>query len=89
MDRYELAGRGTLVDYVIVERGPAGFAVPYFQAYVKLNDGPKIYSMLEEVQIAEPGLTIGQPMEMLIETIRSDGSVDIVGWKFRPSKALP
>lgn len=84
MDRFTLAGRGTLVDFVVVERGPAGYAVPYVQAYIKLVDGPKIYSMLSGVEPTESGPKIGQPMEMIVDVIRGEDGVDVVGWKFRP-----
>jgi uncharacterized OB-fold protein len=86
MDRFTLAGRGTLVDFVVVERGPAGYAVPYVQAYIKLDDGPKIYSMLSGVEPTETGPKIGQGMEMIVDVIRSEDGVDIVGWKFRPEQ---
>lgn len=84
MDPFTMAGRGTLVDFVVVERGPAGYAVPYVQAYIKLLDGPKIYSMLSGVEPTETGPRIGQDMEMFIDVIRSENGVEIVGWKFRP-----
>jgi uncharacterized OB-fold protein len=86
MEHFTLSGRGTLVDFVVVERGPAGYAVPYLQAYIKLVDGPKIYSMLSGVEPKETGPRIGQAMEMIIDVIRSEDGVDIVGWKFRPEQ---
>jgi uncharacterized OB-fold protein len=86
MEHFTLAGRGTLVDFVVVERGPAGYAVPYVQAYIKLVDGPKIYAMLTGVEPTETGPKVGQPMEMIVDVIRSEDGVDIVGWKFRPEQ---
>src|ERR1700728_1587026 len=56
---YDLRGCGTLVDFVIAQRGPAGFSVPYVQAYVKLDDGPTIYSMLANVDVSESGPKAG------------------------------
>jgi uncharacterized OB-fold protein len=86
MDRFTLAGRGTLVDFVVVERGPAGYATPYVQAYIKLMDGPKIYSMLTGVEPTETGPKVGQTMEMIVDVIRNADGVNIVGWKFRPER---
>ena len=86
MDAFAITGRGLLVDFVVVERGPAGYAVPYVQAYIKLVDGPKIYSMLTGVEPTETGPKIGQSMEMIVDVIRNEGGVDIVGWKFRPEQ---
>jgi uncharacterized OB-fold protein len=86
MDRFTLAGRGELVDFVVVERGPAGYATPYVQAYIKLMDGPKIYSMLTGVEPTETGPKVGQTMEIIVDVIRKADGVDIVGWKFRPER---
>jgi uncharacterized OB-fold protein len=86
MERFTLAGRGKLLDFVIVERGPAGYATPYAQAYIKLVDGPKIYSMLSGVELTETGPKIGQEMELFIDVIRETDGVNIVGWKFRPEE---
>jgi uncharacterized OB-fold protein len=84
MEAFELSGNGTLVDFVVTHRGPAGFAVPYVQGYVKLDDGPTVYSMLTEVEPTESGVQVGTRMSMVFDTIRIDDGVDIVGWKFRP-----
>ena len=84
MDHFTLVGRGKLVDFVVVERGPFGYKVPYVQAYVKLVDGPKIYTMLSGVEPIESGPKIGESMEMIIDVIRCEDGIDIVGWKFQP-----
>ena len=84
MDHFTLVGRGKLVDFVVVERGPSGYKVPYVQAYVKLVDGPKIYTMLSGVEPIESGPKIGESMEMIIDVIRCEDGIDIVGWKFQP-----
>jgi uncharacterized protein len=84
MEPYDVRGAGTLVDFVITQRGPAGFAVPYVQGYVKLDDGPTIYSMLTGVEATESGPKVGERMRMVLEAIRKEGDVEIVGWKFRP-----
>jgi uncharacterized OB-fold protein len=83
---FELAGKGALVDFVVAERGPAGFAVPYIQAYIKLDDGPTVYSMLANVEPTELGPQIGESMEMVLGVIRRDGLIDIIGWKFQPAR---
>ena len=76
-------GRGHLRDFVVAYRGPAGFDVPYIQAYVKLMEGPVIFTTIAGVNDAGE-LALGQEMVMSIEIVRSDGEVDVMGWKFRP-----
>lgn len=85
MRPYRLKGRGVLRDFVVAYRGPVGFDVPYIQAYVKLTDGPIIFTTIRGVKDASE-LTIGQEMLMSIEKVRSDGDVDVLGWKFQPAR---
>ena len=47
MEPYVLAGHGVIRDFVVAERGPAGLAVPYVQAWVRLDDGPVIFSIID------------------------------------------
>ncbi len=84
MSGFELEGIGTLVDFVVAQRGPAGFVVPYVQAFIKLKDGPVIYSMLTNVSPTEEGPRIGAQMEMVVDSIRLDGETSVIGWKFQP-----
>jgi uncharacterized OB-fold protein len=88
MEPFELAGRGRLRDFVITQRGPSGFVVPYVQGFVQLDDGPVIYSLLTGVEPTEDGPTVGARMEMVIETIRHLDDADLIGWKFRPEAAV-
>lgn len=81
-DRW-LSGRGRLKEFVVAQRGPEGFAVPYVQAFVQLEDGPVIYSMIGGADAAEPKLEPGMPLMMTIEEIVRDKGTAIVGWKFR------
>jgi hypothetical protein len=84
MRPFSLRGEGTLRDYIVVHRGPSGFAVPYVQGYIDLADGPIVYSMIDAPP-HEDALELGQPMVMEIGTLRyDDDGASVVGWKFRP-----
>jgi uncharacterized OB-fold protein len=41
MEDVDLVGHGTLRDYVVAERGPEEFPVPYVQSWVKLDHGAR------------------------------------------------
>lgn len=77
---HRLSGRGFLRDVVLTERGPAGFAVPYLQANVSLDDGPTIYSMVGTTDARGPGARPGTRVRLQRGLIRSDGAVDVMGW---------
>ncbi|MDO8567277.1 MAG: OB-fold domain-containing protein [Dehalococcoidales bacterium] len=80
-----MSGKATLQRYTVAQRGPSGFPVPYIQSYVKLDEGPIIYSLIAGVEQKEGVLQPGQKLEMVIEKIRTDAAGDdIVGYKFKP-----
>jgi uncharacterized protein len=84
-----LRGEGVVHDFIVTQRGPVGFAVPYIQAYVRLVDGPVIYSMLDGFQATDNGVSIGDEVEMIIASLRIQDGEPVVGWKFRPRTAVP
>lgn len=84
MEPQRLRGAGTLHDYTVAERGPEGFPVPYVQAYVRLDDGPVVYTLLTDVDPHHADLKLGVRMTMLLDDIIADGNCALVGWKFRP-----
>jgi uncharacterized OB-fold protein len=86
MRAHKVEGRGRLVSCVVSERGPAGFIVPYVQAYVRLVDGPVIFTTIGGINPSDGGsLRAGDELIMSIEPIRRLGDTEIVGWKFRPA----
>lgn len=79
-------GRAIVRDFVVAHRGGSGFAVPYIQAYVQLDAGPVIYTMID-VPVAEDAVTPGDPVRMHLATIRhDDDGVAVIGWKFAPAE---
>jgi hypothetical protein len=71
---------------VVSERGPSGFSVPYIQAYVRLVDGPVVFTTIGGIDPLEgASLRAGDELIMSIEPIRRIGDTEIVGWKFRPA----
>jgi len=85
MRPHRLEGRGALVSCVVSERGPSGFTVPYIQAYVRLVDGPVVFTTIGVDPNDAPSLEAGEELVMSIEAIRRLNDTEIVGWKFRPA----
>lgn len=85
MKKVPLRGRGILDSYAVVWQAAPGFEVPYIQAWVKLSEGPKVFTTVVGCEPKEGVLHIGQEMEMVIEKIREDkDGNEIVAWKFKP-----
>jgi uncharacterized OB-fold protein len=78
MEPYVLAGHGVVRDFVVAERGPAGFAVPYVQSWVRLDDGPVIFSIIDCDDPRAFTGPRGRPVT-LIPASFADGS--FIGWR--------
>ncbi|MCW2496849.1 hypothetical protein [Jatrophihabitans sp.] len=86
MEPVPVRGHGVLRDYVLAERGPEGFAVPYLQAWIALDDGPVIYSTLAVADPRTFSAERGSPMTMILEQFGT-GDDAFQGWKFAADAA--
>ena len=87
MVSHRLRGRGRVARFVVARHGPQGFVTPYIQAFVQLDDGPLVYSLIDGCEPRDDALEAGQIVEMSITTVRRDGDIDVIGWKFHPLDA--
>ena len=79
----EIDGDGRIVSFTVVARGLPGFASPYALAAIALDAGPTLIAQLEAWQ--ERKLAIGQPVDLVIGTIRTEkDGTRVIGPKFRP-----
>lgn len=76
---YRLRGRGRIDRFVVARHGPQGFTPPYIQAFVQLDDGPLVYSLIDGCEPREDALQAGQTVEMSIAPVRRDGEVELIG----------
>lgn len=86
MEDYQLRGHGKIRDYVIAERGPEGFDVPYVQAWLSLDDGPAVFSIIETAEPRAFSLEIGSPVTMVRRHF-GNGESSFTGWKSVPDPA--
>jgi uncharacterized protein len=86
MEDYLLQGHGKIRDYVIAERGPEGFDVPYVQAWLTLDDGPSVFSIIETADPRAFDLKIGAPVTMVPRRFGT-GESSFAGWKSVPDCA--
>jgi uncharacterized OB-fold protein len=74
-----------LDSFAIMQVAPPGFFPPYIQGYVKLNDGPKVFTLITGCEPKDDALQLGEPMELVIDKIKEDeNGHEIIGWKFKP-----
>lgn len=88
MRECRLSGKARLDRFTVSHTPNIAVEAPYIQAYVQLEEGPMLYTLIAGVEPRADALQLDQPMEMVIEKIRADEQGnDIVGWKFRPAGA--
>jgi uncharacterized OB-fold protein len=85
MEEYHLAGKGTLNTFSIVNAALPGFKAPSIQAYVDLKEGPRIWSLITEVEPDETKLQLGMDLELVVQKAREDKEGnEIMTYEFRP-----
>lgn len=80
MEDYQLRGHGKIRAYVIAERGPEGFDVPYVQAWLTLDEGPSVFSIIETAEPRAFSPEIGTPVTMVRRPFAA-GESSFTGWK--------
>jgi len=85
MEEIELSGKGKIDTFSVLHVGAPGFAVPYVVAYVVLQEGSKVFSMIEGCEPSEKSLEVGTDVELVVGKIRDDEQGnEVIGYKFKP-----
>lgn len=85
METLRLGPYGTLVNFAVMRVGPPDFPPPYTVGYVRMKEGPVVFTQITGCGAEDDALRSGQEMELVIETIKKDPQGNnLVGWKFRP-----
>jgi uncharacterized OB-fold protein len=84
MQETALSRRGVIETFTVSYVAPPGFKAPYLQAYVRLPEGPRVFSILAA---QEGEVDMGTEVELVIEKLAEDEQGnDLIGYKFRPVK---
>lgn len=88
MAEYHIYGKGRLNTFSIVNAALPGFKAPSIQAYVDLDEGPRIWSLITGV-VPDPALLrIGMELELVVEKVREDREGnEYISYQFRPVKS--
>lgn len=70
MNEVEIGRTGRLYSHTIARIAPKGFKAPFFQAFVDLPEGPRIFALVGAECPVEPGvLEDGMEMRLVIEPL--------------------
>jgi uncharacterized OB-fold protein len=87
MSEYHICCRGKLNTFSIVNAALPGFKAPSIQAYVDLDDGPRIWSLITGIDPDPALLKIGMELELVVAKLREDPEGnEIMSYQFRPVK---
>jgi uncharacterized OB-fold protein len=86
MEETKFEGKGTLDSFSIVQAALPGFKAPSIQAYINIENGPKIWSLVTGCEPEENALRLGMDMEMVIAMVREDEEGnEIMSYQFKPA----
>jgi uncharacterized OB-fold protein len=87
MEEVHIGRKGKLDTFSIVRSALPGFVSPSVQAYVNLEEGPRIWSLITGVEPLEEALKIGMDLELVISKVREDADGnEIISYQYRPVK---
>ena len=80
-----LSGKGKIDSFSISHVAPPGIKAPYIQSWVKLAEGPRIFSIITGCEPSEKALRIGMDVEFTVGKLAEDEEGnDWIGYQFRP-----
>lgn len=88
MGDVEIGRRGRIYSHTIAYFAPKGFTAPFFQAFIDLPEGPRIFSLIGAACPVEPGvLENGMEMRLVIEPLAdTPENRDKLTYKYVPAK---
>jgi uncharacterized OB-fold protein len=70
MAEVEIGRTGRLYSHAIARVAPEGFKAPYYQAFVELPEGPRVFALIGREVPVEPGqLVDGEPVRLVVEPL--------------------
>ena len=87
MRKVEIGRTGHLYSYTIARVAPKGFTAPFFQAFVDLPEGPRIFTLVGAQCPVEPGvLEDGMEMRLVIEPLADTSeNRNVLTYKYVPA----
>lgn len=89
MSEVEIGRKARLHSHTIARFAPDGFAAPFFQVFVDLKEGPRIFALIGDQCPVEPGvLEDGMEMRLVVQPLAdTDQFRDIHTYKYVPAGA--
>jgi hypothetical protein len=88
MDEIELGRTGKLYSHTIAHVAPQGFSAPFFQVFIDLPEGPRVFALVGSECPVEPGvLEDGMEMRLIVEPLADTPERrDLLTYKYIPMR---
>ena len=79
--------KGRLFSHTIARFAPKGFKAPFYQAFIDLAEGPRIFSLIgSECPVQDGILKDGMEMRLIVEPLAdTPENKDVLTYKYLPS----
>lgn len=84
-DRVLIGKGGEIKNFTVGHVAPAGFTAPYIMAFVRLAEGPEVFSIIEGGLETAEKIELGQKVKLVVEQVTEDG-VNTARWKYALAK---
>lgn len=85
MEEIHIGGKGKIDTFSICYAALPGFEAPSIQAYINLEEGARIWSLITGVEPSDEVLKIGMDVELVIGKVREDTEGnEIMSYQFKP-----
>jgi uncharacterized OB-fold protein len=83
----QIGRRGRLYSHTIARFAPKGFKAPFFQVFIDLEEGPRIFALVGAECPVEPGvLQDGMPMRLVVEPLAdTPENMNVLTYKYVPA----
>ena len=84
----EIGRRGRLFSHTIARFAPKGFTAPFFQAFIDLDEGPRIFSLIgAQCPVQDGVLEDGIEMTLVVEPLAdTPENRDVLAYKYVPAR---
>jgi uncharacterized OB-fold protein len=88
MEEIEVGRTGKLYSHTIAHVAPSGFSAPFFQIFLDLPEGPRVFALVGSECPVEPGvLEDGMEMRLIVEPLAdTPESSDLLTYKYIPMR---
>jgi len=87
MEDIPLGTRGTIVEFCVSKVAATGFFAPCIHSWIRLKDGPKVFSTITGTEVSEEAVKVGMEVELFADKVKVDEKGnDVIGYTFRPVK---